>query len=340
VRRLLWFGFRDEPGLDHFILNGFFVQECVAVVAVTLLAVARLLHTDRRPFGPLELCGWLWLAITLGFNGMQSYQPDRRWLLAAPPLAILIGLAAVERAHFRAEPGRAPHIGARRWLAAWGLLGLLIALYLRPALLVTIQKATEHWQLGSTPGFSNRTLLLLLWTAAFAVAAALVFAIRRWRLWRRAALPGVTLLVVVLAVDVARIGHAAGQVQFTIRDTGRRIGAMVDSLPPERRAIVGNTADSFALDHRMFAFVIRRWKNVGMYMNRDGLTRFKPGLAIVTERRDHLLGDEGFDFDDMHPLREYEYWPDAHGRPRLTTTVYDPAGVPDEDDDADAPRRE
>jgi len=91
---------------------------------------------------------------------------------------------------------------------------------------------------------------------------------------------------------------------------------------------VGNTADTMCLDNGLFSFLIRIWPEVDMYMNRGGLERYRPGLALVTERRGRLAGGvEGFTTDAMVPVRVYDYWPDEYDRPRLRTTLYAPADL-------------
>jgi hypothetical protein len=55
------------------------------------------------------------------------------------------------------------------------------------------------------------------------------------------------------------------------------------------------------------------------------MTRFHPGLAIVTTRGADLIGQyECFSTTGMRVVRVFDCWPDAAGRPRLRSIVYAP----------------
>ena len=330
ARSFLWLGFRDEQGASRVIV-GLFTQETALVVSVALLALARLLGRERRPLGELERCCWWWIAGTLAFFAIQSYDPDRRYLLLVPPLAILLGLAvggagaASSSAAPRPGAEAAPRLRAWRWLAAWAVAGFVGGLYLRVWALPRLTAATAGISFGAEPGLSPVALLLPIGAGALLLAALALLVWARWGVLRRIAIPVSLLLAAVLAEDVGRGAAYWRHLRFSLRDASREIGRLAESLPLDRRAMVGNTADTMALETGLFSFVIRDWKAVGMRMNLDGMTRFHPGLAIVTTRGAQLIGQyECFSTTGMRVVRVFDCWPDAAGRPRLRSIVYAP----------------
>ncbi len=322
LRPLLWQGFRDQQDGPKVIV-GLYTQEAALVLAVALLALARLLGLARRPAGELERCCWWWIVLTLAFFAVQVYQPDRRYLLLVPPLAILLGLAAGgDGAAPSVQPGR-PR--ARHWLAAWAVAGFVAGLYLRTWAVPWLAGASAGIRIGAEPGLSPLGLLAPVWLAAYLLAGLALLAWARWRAVRRIAVPAWLLLAVVLAGDVARDAAYWSGLRFSIRDASREIGRLAQGLPGDRRAMVGITADTMSLENGLFSFIIRDWPAVGMRMNLDGLARFRPGLAIVTTRDGRPLSpDEGFATTGMQVVRVIDYWPDAAGRPRLRSTLYAP----------------
>jgi hypothetical protein len=330
IRPFLWIGFRDEQGARRVIV-GLFAQQTALVVSVALLALARLLGRERRPLGELERCCWWWLAITFAFFPIQTYNPDRRYLLLVPPMAILLGLAVggagVARPSSALRPAAEPASRRRawRWLAAWAVAGFAGSFYLRMWALPLLTDATAGIKFGVEPGFSQAALLVPIWAASFLLAGLALLAWARWAVLRRSTIPAALLLGAVLVEDVTRDAAYWSHLRFSIRDVSREIGRLAESLPLDRRAVVGNTADTMALETGLFSFVIRDWEQVDMRMNLDGLTRFRPGLAIVTTRGGEPVGyDEGFATTGMRVVRVFDCWPDAAGRPRLHTIVYAP----------------
>ena len=322
IRPLLWLGFREEPGGPN-VMSGFLVQEAALVLSVALLALARLLGRARRPLGELERCCWWWIAAGLAFLALQTYHPDRRYLLFVPPFAILLALAAGTVSPPRDPAGPPRRLPAWRWLAAWGVSGLVAGLYLRAWIVPLLSGATARLKLGAEAGLSPAALHLLVWAGSFLLAAGALWLWARWGTLRRLTLPGALLLGVVLAGDLARDVAYARHLRFSTRDVSRAIGRLAARLPADRRALVGNTSDTLALETDLFAFVVRDWEAFAMHMNVDGLRRFRPGLAIVTERNGRPVGgDEGFSVAGMKVVRVFDHWLDAAGRPGLRTVVY------------------
>ena len=328
IRPFLWLGFRDQQYGPRVII-GLFAQETALVVSVALLALARLLGRARRPPGELERCCWWWIAITLAFLAIQAYHPDRRYLLLVPPLAILLGLAvggagvALPTPAPRPAAEPAARLRAWRWLAAWAVAGFVGGPYLRMWALPPLTDATAGIRFGAEPGLSQVALLLPIWAASFLLAGLALLGWARWRVLRRSAIPVSLLLGAVLAEDVARDAAYWSHLRFSLRDASREIGRLAGALPLDRRVVVGNTADTMALETGLFSFIIRDWKAVDMQMNLDGLTRFRPGLAIVTTQGGNLIGQyECFSTAGVRVLRVFDCWPDAAGRPRLRSIVY------------------
>jgi hypothetical protein len=205
------------------------------------------------------------------------------------------------------------------------VVGFVAGLYLRPWMLPVLAGATARLDFGAERGLSPQALLLLVWAGSFLLAAAALLAWGRWGALRRGAIPGALLLGAVLTEDLARDVAYWSHLRFSIRDVSREIGRLAAVLPPDRRSVLGNTSDTLALETGLFSFVIRDWDFARMHMNLDGFRRFRPGLALVTEKDGKPVGgDEGFTVAGMRRVRVFEYWPDAGGRPRLRTTVYLP----------------
>jgi 4-amino-4-deoxy-L-arabinose transferase-like glycosyltransferase len=330
IRPFLWLGFRDEQGASRVIV-GLFTQETALVVSVALLALARLLGRERRPLGELERCCWWWMGITLAFFAIQTYNPDRRYLLLVPPLAIIMGLAAGGSGAALPSPVPRPaaepalRLRAWRWLAAWAFAGFVGSLYLRRWALPLLTDATTGIRFGVESGEPTVALLLLIGAASLLLVAPALLVWAHWGALRRCAIPVSLLLGAVLAEGITRDAAYWSHLRFTLRDASREIDRLAGSLPLDRRAMVGNTADTMALETGLFSFIIRDWRTVGVQMNLDGMTRFRPGLAIVTTRDDDLLGQqECFSTAGMRVVRVFDYWPDAAGRPRLRSVVYAP----------------
>ncbi len=323
VRRLLWYGTRYDLG-GIYVLGGFFAQEWALLAGVSLLAVSRLLRVDQRPLGSPEVCCWVWLATMLASLATHhSYAPDRRYLLHVPPLAILVALAATgERAADKQEHQARP-VQTSRWIAAWLVATLAIGVYLRPLALSVLTQAASELPIGKEPGLSASVSVALGWFIASLLAAAGVTA---WNRFGRSGLVrGAALAAALLSITLGtmRLAAQARQPCFAMRDASRDLARLARTLPPGRRVAVGTTSETLGLETDLFCFMVRNWPDQRVFLNLDGLHRFRPALAIVTEGGGKRVGHpEGFSTDGMRPVRLYEFWPDSDGRPQLRTTVY------------------
>jgi 4-amino-4-deoxy-L-arabinose transferase-like glycosyltransferase len=299
LRRLLWFGFREDPGGLR-VCSGFLAGSAGLLAAFAWVALDRLTGRSAPANRDLELTCWLWFAVLFAAMATHpSFSPDRRYLLLFPAPAILVALAAFGAP---TSPPRSPRGGAwRRW-GAWAVLGLGASLALRPLALPALRAATRALPWGAERGVSDATLLALLWTAALGIAGWAV----AWR--HKSAGFGLTrnrlriVILAVWAVGTLRISDALIHTTFTMLDTSRAIGRIAAHLPAPRRVAVGTAAETFALDTDLLCLVIRDWKATGVSTNRNALVRYDPPLAIVaTWGRRPLFGTEGFDVNS-HPL--------------------------------------
>jgi len=326
IKRLLWFGIREDvAGLETRVLNGFFTQCAALVLVVAALAAARLLGTRPLPARWLEGTCWLWVGTSLGLLATQGYQPDRRFLVLLPPLVILASLHLSTGRPASREP-QAPPPGRGRWLrriGAWLIVGLVIGIYARLPLLPSLLAWTADLSFGADPGLGSEPLLALIWGASLVLGVAVVEATRvmlRPAGWR---LLGPLVLAVVAGIDLARFGAHLAEPRFTVRDASRAIGEVVERLGPERNAVVGHTADTLCLENRAFSFLIRDWPRVDMHMNLDGIERFAPGFAIETRYKGVLAaGPNYFEVSEDQIARVFGAWNDAGGRSRLELVLY------------------
>jgi 4-amino-4-deoxy-L-arabinose transferase-like glycosyltransferase len=261
VHRLVWFGFRDEPGLDRLVLNGFLLQEPLLVFAVAAIAIARLVRRDPRPMTALERGCWIWVGLMLASIAAQSYQPDRRYLLLVPPLALLVALSATARPdpERRAMPGQ---VATWRWVLVWAVVAAVLALYARPMAVEPLRRLTASWKTGHEAGFALTTLMELILMGSVVLAVVAVFIARRTGLPERATLPASALLVVLVVTSLAHDAALFARMRYTIRDASRAIGHIAQLLPADRRSVVGNVSDTMSMETGTFAFLIRNWPEV------------------------------------------------------------------------------
>ena len=75
--------------------------------------------------------------------------------------------------------------------------------------------------------------------------------------------------------------------------------------------------------YRAFSFLIRDWPRVDMFMNLDGIERFRPGFAILARYKGAPApGPEYFEVPAELAPRVFPAWSDAGGRPQLELLLY------------------
>lgn len=309
-------------------LNEFYLATLALLVIVALLAVHRLAATRLRDLDLDEVLCWVWLSGGFIFLGVLTYQPYRRFLLVLPPLAILAarallggGLRIPEGALWRARPA----VGK---LVASVIIGMVVAYYLTVALLPVLSPHARTLTLipGQT-GVSDTGFRTGLWHALFfLVAITAWFVLPRIRAggWR---LPAVLALGLFLVLEPGRFLVEQFPPRFTIRDASRAMAREAEARGLATAAVVGNTADTFALETRLFAFTIRRWRERGSFMNLDGMERYRPAFAVETRRSDvYTLEDVETRRGDWKLLDGFAVW-EGRGRAGPTRVGFYRTGV-------------
>lgn len=263
----------------------FFTGSLVPLFGLGLLLWRRMGRQAAADLDAVERLAWIWWWVILGYLSTQSYQPDRRFLLLAPPLALLAARGLFER-----EPGgaAAPAAGPLRRMTAGALIGGLaglIVIHLGVPVL-TVLFAKLH--VGDEAGISLYTLQLLLWHATVGAGVLLAWwnPAPRWRL-RLPAWVWATAFVFTEAVPLAV--HYA-RPHYSERDAARAIAAVSLAMEPQRRVMTGFLANSLALESDIFPFFIREEDFTGARMNLDGWERFRPTLAVTAVRGATAVG--------------------------------------------------
>lgn len=332
--RALWFGFREDPERVR-VLGGLFAAEPVLVALALWVLIARLLHPVRGGAGgPFAACVLWALVMLAGIATHPSFAPDRRYLLLVPPLALLVAFAA-----FPADPGEgapgARRASAARIACAWLLAGFGLALLLRAPALDIFAAPDPAFALASG-GASRRTALAAAWLAAFMAAAVVWIPAVRARL--RPPPPRIALAACALVVlgGAWQAGQAARNARWTIRDAARAIAAATEG---PAGVVAGTTAETFALESRHLALVVRDWPHAAVFTNLERFARRPPAWAVVTWTRSGrpLAGSESFPLTDYAEAAEWRVWEDARGAPRLRTVLYARAAAAGGTDGTPAP---
>lgn len=325
-------------GLRH---SGFIGQSVVPLILVALLAALRLSGARGRKAALTEWFAWAWLGGALLVMLPQHYQVDRRFLLLWPAVAILAAQAM--RAPGLSFPARFEGAGARLRSAAAGLvLGGVLAMILLPWLAEAAGGIVAA--LGGAP---DKGIVTPVWHLV-AIAGALL----GW--WAGPRLPSMPRVLPwylaiggFLLAEPIRFAEFLRRPTFTIRDTSDSLAVLTRDWPAEDRVIVGLVADEFAMNTRLFPFVMRARRYTGVRMNLDGWTRFHPTISVrrLEPGSDAEAGDQGDAYNearsrDFRAWRVFPIWPDAAGKPRylaefLVAPAYCPecprlAGAPDQ----------
>lgn len=310
--------------------NGFVSQSIVPLLLVALLAACRLSRRDGPRPSLTECFGWAWLGGALLLLLPQHYQVDRRFLLLWPAVAILAAPALC--APGLPLPGRFEGAGARWRSAAAGLvLGGAVAMFLLPWLAEGAGGIVAA--LGGTPAGA---IVTPVWHLAAALGALLGWwAGPRLRATPRI-LPWYVAIGAFLVAEPLRFGAFLSRPTFTIRDTSDSLEVLTRHWPARDRVIVGLVADEFAMNTRLFPFVMRARQHTGVRMNLDGWTRFRPNITVnrIRPGSDEEEG-HGAVYDeararDFRVWRIFPIWPDASGRPRyLAEFLVAPAHCPE-----------
>jgi len=265
-------------------------------LGVMVLAWRRLTTSGASASDPAERLMWWWLGVGLLFQALQSYQPDRRFLMLLVPL-VTLGLRGLVEEGLRVTSGP-----ARSGLPGHLLGGMVGGAILGILVMGWWAEPLTDWlagvSIGGEPGISPGTIQQLLWHGA--VALALLVAVGCWR-W--APRTGFLLRAWVWLPlwFILEPWQAAGDLHrstYALRDAAHSLAAISTHLPADRRVVTGDLANTMALESDLFAFLVRNQKRTGALMNLDGWERFRPGLLISASRLGRFYGYPGP--DDLH----------------------------------------
>ncbi|MCG8459442.1 MAG: hypothetical protein MI919_24455, partial [Holophagales bacterium] len=276
-------------------------------VLVGLLAALAVATADRHRWrggpwlDPTRLLCWCWLLGGLVLVGLQEYQPDRRYLFLMLPVAILVADALMgprgpsaryARSHAPPSEGLGVLLGGesprrRRWTAALAF-GLWIGLIARAPLAEWVEVAAAGISVGEHPGLTPRLAGALAWALTAGAVAALAAAFlprvvsafeQRIGTGDRRRRVVIALLLLLAAIQIVPFVQYLANPIYSVRDAARLLDAWSRDWPVDRRVMVGNHADTLALESRLLAVVIRPWRDSGFFMNEDGWSRFDPWVV-------------------------------------------------------------
>lgn len=298
-----------------FSLNGFFRREWYLLILAAAYGAMRIARVIRRPITTLEVAAWVWLVLGIGIQGLQVYQPDRRFLCLIPPLAIVCGLMLSEAIELGESAWSS--LRARRTAigAAAGVLALVALFYLVPYgawKMVGVGRLVGfEWGYGLAGG-------LLLSLAA--VAAGLLAA---WRLpaWRGAINAKVLLAVAVipLVFVVVRSGSEVLNRDHGLENVSHALDRISAGWPAAERVAAGWSAGTVSLASHVLP-VNHETKGL------RAAERFRPQLELYSVNTGTGVKQSSAWAVPGRPLKvdcaQLPIWNDPQGRPRLTIHIY------------------
>lgn len=302
--------------------NTFWSQSAVPIATILLLGISRLAAAERSPASRLEVFAWAWLVAGVGFIAVQAGQPDRRFLLLVPPMAVLFG-TVLERGGV-ALPCRFGSRGVWSRLACGGLLGAGLGLYWHQAL--------DPWVRSAIAGATDRTVgprdaSALLVTGLVVAGAVVAATCWRWLPRRSFRVPSLLIGAAFLLTEPGRWLFHALQPTYTIRDTARAVGTLTRGWDRADKVLVGRgVALLFALESDLFAFPIRLRSGAARreLVNADGWTRFRPAAAATGQPvgRNPYWTESELGARGLVPTGEWGFWPDWDGRPQWQLRLF------------------
>lgn len=266
-----------------------FATGVVPVLGLVLLLWRRLVRTAGTPLDPAERLAWVWWWLMLGYIATQAYQPDRRFLLLSPALAILGARGLFGREEGSAAPDAAP-VPRGRAVAAGALCGALLGLFLMYFGIPILGPITARLGIGGSDGLAAYTMQVGLWHAAlFAGAVGGPWLARRLAAhpWR---VPAAVWLVLFLLLEPLMVARDLLHPSYSELQLSRAIAKVSRNLLPRERVMTGFLANSLALESDIFPFYIRDEPAIGAAMNLDGWERFHPMLAVTATRHGRRVG--------------------------------------------------
>lgn len=312
LRTFLSFGHTYHPG-EPLMLVALAPCWWALVIAVTFRGLA-----GERPLATgLARMAWLWLVLAALLTASQFYQPDRRMLLAAPPLVFLlvlhlsagIRLPGRPDASFRAIDVLLPFAMLTTGLALAGFVGVF-----------------GFWrEVFSGPEgarISGRAIAVLVWLSAGGGAALMLWGLHSLP-WPGIRVHAAWLLVPLLLLEGVHAARGLAAPAFSVRDAALDVARRIDAEEPICRVIQGKIANTLALESHGFAFHTRQWRG-GIEMNLDGWRRYRPRFVVVGRRDDGRVWAPPVvpPVEKLERVATYPLWQDASGRARLSADLY------------------
>lgn len=312
-----WFGLR--PTL-------FSSDSVVPLLGVALLAWRRIRGAGATASDSAERLMWWWFGGGLLFQALQSYQPERRFLLLMVPLIVLGSRGLLEEG-VRLVAGR-PREGLPRHLLAGGVAGALVGLLLLGWWVAPLTRWLAVVRIGGEPGISASTIQQFLWHGS--VVGGLLLAVR---LWRWAPRRGVVFrvwpwLCLWLVLEPGRLYRDLARPSYALRDGAETLADLSAQLPPDRRVVTGDLANTLALDSDLFSFLIRNDRTTGAAINLDGWERFRPSLAVSARLAGARYGNPAAAaLSDFMPICTFVLRPGTEANGLLEATLWQARGV-------------
>lgn len=218
----------------------------VLLLAAELVCARTLVVPSAWLRGPGARMALAWLAGGALQVMWQSYQPDRRWMVLGPAAAALVAIAWAHGG--LALPTRDEWRAARplRRCAALALFAAALALLVRAPFVYPVADAV--------PWLADRAQnhLAIAGGLAWALCAGLVVAVLAAlaRALPRSPRHGLVAGAVAAAALAhgALVAHAALRQPATVRDVSRALAAATREWPAERKRMLGDPADTLALE--------------------------------------------------------------------------------------------
>jgi 4-amino-4-deoxy-L-arabinose transferase-like glycosyltransferase len=194
-----------------------------------------------------------WMLATWVFISLSSYQPDRRFVLLLPPMAMAVAGTRWSQdrrsSEQRAGMHRSPRGGALSSWGLWLILSLPVLLMIKPVAVNTLVRMAGQIHLGDLPGLSTQaagTVVMFVWLLLIVPISRLRLTGERIRgsLLSKGSI-GVFLLLLVCETAVVGIGVARGRSTFV--DAQLALASLVE----RGETVLGHAAASAFLPYRV-----------------------------------------------------------------------------------------